>query len=68
MIKFNANGHIYVWHGGHTVNIYRNGTEVDVFTLFPADGRKPSQLEISDAIARRGDHIGLGSRLPIGKG
>lgn len=56
------NGYLYHWNKSHTVNVFEGATEVDVFTLYPANGRKPTQLEVCDAIARRGDHLGLGVR------
>lgn len=41
---------IFVWHGGHTVNIYdENFTEIDMFTL-GWKKEKPSEKEVEDAI------------------
>ena len=43
-----------VWNRYHTVNYYRaDGTEYDVSTLYPSDGRRPTALEILEALLRR---------------
>lgn len=53
-MRFTHDGQIHVWNGSHTVNVYDSaGHEIDCWTLFPTDGRKPTELEILDALTRR---------------
>ena len=53
-MRFAYDGQIHVWNGSHTVNVYdSDGREIDCWTLFPTDGRKPTQLEILEALTRR---------------
>lgn len=40
----------YRWNGSHTVNIYQDGQEVDVFT---SGEDEPSYADILDSIERR---------------
>ena len=54
MITFTMpSGISHVWNGSHTVNVYLHGTEVDVWSLYPSDGRKPTQLEVFACILDR---------------
>lgn len=47
-------GLTYVWNGSHTVNIFQNGKEIDVFTFgFNAHGIPPTFEEFVAAVNRR---------------
>lgn len=50
-------GLTYVWNESYTVNIYRDGVEVDCFTFgFNLDGRRPSFDDFVAAVNRRQDY------------
>lgn len=51
-ITVNFMGLRYVWHGGHTVNIYRGRNEIDCFT-FGWESNHPTQTEFLDALRER---------------
>ena len=47
-------GLTYEWNGSHTVNIWQDGKEVDVFTFgFNANGIAPTFNEFVAAVNRR---------------
>lgn len=42
-------GLVFVWHGGHGVNIYReDGVAVDYFTM--GGSKKPNRMQVARAI------------------
>lgn len=53
-----APGVYAMWHRSHTINYfivneYGEHVEYDVSSLYPSDGRRPTQVEVMDAIIRR---------------
>lgn len=59
MITFNTpSGISHVWNGSHTVQVFApSGELIDAWTLFPSDGGKPTELDISQALAGRGEYL-----------
>lgn len=57
------NGLTFTWDGGPTVFATdRQGQDVGCLTF--TGGTPPTQLEVSDAIARSGLHLGISSTSP----
>lgn len=53
MTRFAIPGGYAIWNRSHTINYYTGtGREYDVSSLYPSDGRKPTQLEVLDVIQR----------------
>ena len=59
MVTFRTpSGISHVWNGSHTVQVFApSGALIDAWTLFPSDGGKPTELDISLSVASRGEYV-----------
>lgn len=52
----------YVWHGGHTVNIYQGDTEIDCFSVGDFSRNQATESEVMEGIKEIDNAILNGER------
>ena len=40
----------FIWHGSHTINIFRWGTEVDCFSYYDKTGNPPDLAKVKELV------------------